>query len=166
MIQYGTPAELAAWVDPDGNPPEAIPNATPLLRAASQTVLDCVAAATYRTDADGKATEPGVLKALTEATLEQATVLHLNGIDPRKGIGASSRRVATKRLDVATVTYVADAKLDGFKTDLASGSIVRSAWLILRNAGLITAKVQTRDLGDMPRVDSIPYDPTTGRAIL
>lgn len=165
MIQYGTPDELAAWVDPDSTAPEPVPLATPLLRAASQTVLDCTATATYRTDADGKATDPATLKALTEATLEQASVLHLNGIDPRKGIGASSRRVASKSLSGASVSYVADARLDRFKTDLAGGGISQSAWLILRNAGLITAKVQTRDLGDIPRVDAYPYDPTTGRAI-
>lgn len=165
MIQYGTPDELAAWVDPDTTPPEPVKNATVLLRFASQVVLDATASATYRTDADGKATAPDVLKALTEATLEQASVLSANGIDPRKGVAAASRKVASKSLDGASVSYLADAKLDGYVTALAAGGIARSAWLILRNAGLISAKVQTRDLGDIPNVEAYPYDPITGRIV-
>lgn len=149
MIVYGTPQQLAEWVDPDTTPPEAVPRATVLLRSASQTVLDYTAGAVYATDPDGKAKDPAVLKCLTEATLEQAAALHINGIDPRKGAGGIKRRVSSKKLDSATLTYLADARADSFATDLASGALVRTAWLALRSCGLITSQVQTRDYGDL-----------------
>lgn len=165
MPEYGTPDELAKWIDPDSESPAAIPLATVLLRAASQSVLDATAAAVYRTGSDGKAIDPAKLKALTEATLEQAQALHFAKIDPRRGLEAAARVVQSKGLEGASVTYKADAKRDTYLTNLADGKLAGSALTILRNAGLLSNRVQTRDRGNVPNIDAIPYDITTGRAI-
>lgn len=162
MIVYGTPEELAAWVDPDTEPPAPVPLASVLLRSATQTVLDATAAAIYATDADGKAKSGPVADALLSATLEQATALHINDIDPRKGAGASKRRIASKTLNGASITYIADSRADSYATDLASGALAHSAWLILRNAGLISNQVQTRDHGSLGDY-GVPYNPLTGK---
>lgn len=164
MIVYGTPEELAVWVDPDTEPAPPVPLASVLLRSATQTVLDYTAAAVYATDSDGKATNPKVLDALLSATLTQATALHLANIDPRRGTGGVKRRVASKSLNGASVTYLADSRSDSYDTDLAAGALVYDAWVILRNAGLITSRVQTRDRGGVA-LSGIPYDPTTGEMI-
>lgn len=163
MIVYGTPEELAAWVDPDTEPPAPVPLATVLLRAATQTVLDYSAGAVYATDAEGIASKTEVHDALLSATLEQAATLHANDIDPRKGASAVQRRVASKSLNGASISYVADAKADTYLSDLAAGALARSAWLILSNAGLLTNRVQTRDHGNLGASYGVPYNPLTGK---
>lgn len=163
-IIYGTPAELAVWVDPDTDPAPPIPKATVLLRAASQLVLWYTQAARYATGDDGKATDEDVADAMLSATLEQAAAWHLNGIDPRLGAGQIKRRISSKSLSGASVSYVADPKADTWLSDLASGqALTVSAWQFLDNAGLIVTTVGSAP--NMPEVFNIAqraYDPLTG----
>lgn len=163
-IIYGTPADLATWVDPDTVPAPAIPKATVLLRAATQLVLSYTQAARYATDAEGKATDENVADALLSATLEQAAAWHLNDIDPRLGSAQTKRRVASKSLNGASVSYVADPKADNYLSDLASGqALTLTAWRFLDNAGLIVTTVGTAP--NIPEVFNIAqraYDPLTG----
>lgn len=163
-IIYGTPAELAAWVDPDGDPAEPVPNATVLLRAASQLVLWYTQAARYATGDDGKATDESVADAMLSATLEQASIWHLNGIDPRLGPAQGKRRVASKSLNGASVSYVADPKADTWHSDLASGqALTLSAWKFLDNAGLIVTTVGTTpNVPEVFNIEQRAYDPLTG----
>lgn len=163
-IIYGTPAELATWVDPDTEPPADIPKATVLLRAATQLVLWYAQAARYSTGDDGKATDESVADALLSATLEQAAAWHLNGIDPRMGAAQGKRRIASKSLNGASVNYVADPRADTWLTDLASGQVLTvSAWQFLDNGGLIVTTVGSGP--NLPEVFNIAqryYDPLTG----
>lgn len=163
-IIYGTPEELAAWVDPDTEPAPPVSKATVLLRAASQLVLWYTQAARYATGDDGKATNEDVADAMLSATLEQAATWHLNDIDPRMGAAQTKRRVASKSLNGASVSYVADPKADSWLSDLASGqALTLSAWQFLDNAGLLVTTVGTAP--NIPEVFNIAqraYDPLTG----
>lgn len=155
MPLYATPAELAAWLDPDAETPTVPANATVLLRAATELVRDAASNAVYRTDSTGAAIDSHVSDALRDATTEQASAWSLNGLDPRKGPQQAPRRVASKGLNGASVSYVADSAADTALSELASGkSLTASAWRILDNAGLVSTRVSTGSWG-APR-SSIP----------
>jgi len=164
MPVYATAAELATYMEPDAPEPPAVPRATVLLRAASELVLDATAAAVYVTDSDGMPTELHTLTAFKAATMEQASAWAAHGIDPRKGAAGVGRRVASKGLGGATVSYVADPAADTYLSDLASGAaLVTSAWRILRNAGLISNRVETGAGGhERFNVAQRTYDPVAG----
>lgn len=164
MIQYATPAELAAYLDPDAEVPAVPPLATVLLRTASQLVLDASAAARYRTDAEGLPTDAATLTTLKEATMEQASAWSLNGIDPRKGASQVSRRVQSKAVTGVSVTYVADPAADTYLSDLAAGDALTAAALtILSNGGMLSNRVNTGGGGtEYFNVQQRYYDPLTG----
>lgn len=164
MIQYATPEELAAYLDPDAAEPVVPPLATVLIRSASQLVLDATAAAVYDTDENGLPTKAAYLDAMRDATCEQASAWSLNGIDPRKGASQVARRVASKALNGAQVSYVADPKADSYLSDLASGeALTLAAWRILDNAGLISNRVATGGANaDVWPLRTQVFDPLTG----
>lgn len=161
---YATPAELAQFLDPDAAEPPVPPLATVLLRSASQLVLDAIAAATYRTDAEGKPTDADTLTAVKNATMEQASAWSLHGIDPRKGAVQVNRRIASKSVTGVSVSYVADPAADSYLSDLASGrALTSAAHLFLVNAGLISNRVRTGSGGvELFNVAQRYYDPLTG----
>jgi len=160
-VIYGTPEELARWIDPDSETPDPVPNATILLRAATQSVLAATVGAVYRTEDDGKAKPGKSHDALRDATLEQASALSAANIDPRKGAGAVKPTKRSKGLGGATVTYATDSRTDRYAADLATGVLTQSAWTILSNAGLISTRIATHDNGGVP-LYAIPYNPLTG----
>lgn len=143
-IIYGTPAELAAYIDPDAESPTPPAKATALLRKASQLVLRFTRGATYSTDADGMPLDAKVLAALTEATLEQASAWAAHGIDPSKGAAGAPRQVSSKALNGAQASYVSDPTRDMALSKLWGGEeLTQAAWDILRNAGLISSSIST-----------------------
>lgn len=162
---YATPGELATYLDPDNPASEPPANATILIRAASALVGDAIAGAIYPVDDDDYPTEVRVARALSQATCEQASAWHLAGIDPRKGIGQGGPVIASKSLDGASVSYVANNAAAQARSDLEAGNVLTSAaWRILDNAGLLTsAVVTTGNRGGDNYVMTRPYDPTTGR---
>jgi hypothetical protein len=161
---YATPAELAAYLDPDAVTPVVPPLATVLLRSASQLVLDAIAGAVYRADVAGLPTDPGTLAAVKNATMEQASAWSLHGLDPRKGAAQASRRIASKSVTGVSVTYVADPAADGYLSDLAGGqSLTSAAYRFLLNAGLISNRARTGSGGvETFNVAQRYYDPLTG----
>lgn len=163
-MQYATAAELAAYMDPDSESPAIPPLATILLRSASELVLDATAAAVYVTDENGMPTHLDTLTAFKAATMEQASAWSVHGIDPRKGAGGAQRRVASKGLGGATVSYTADPAADTYLSDLASGAhLTLAAWRILNNAGLISNRVETGARGgERFNVAQRTYDPVAG----
>lgn len=163
-MQYATAAELAAYMDPDNPTPATPPLATILLRSASALVLDATAAAVYVTDAEGMPTHLDTLAAFKAATMEQASAWSVHNIDPRRGPTGAARRVASKSLGGASVSYVTDPAADNYLSDLASGaSLTLSAWRILRNAGLISNRVETGGGGhERFNVSQRTYDPVNG----
>lgn len=66
-MAYGTPTELAAYIDPDPAPA----NAQRLLERASRDVDQALLTSWYDVDVDGNATDAAVILALQEATFEQ-----------------------------------------------------------------------------------------------
>ncbi len=164
MTTYATAAELAAYIDPDSTEPATPALATVLLRTASEMVRDYTAAAVYVTDAEGMPTHLDTLTAFKAATMEQASAWSLHGIDPRKGAAGVGRRVASKSLGGASVSYAADPAADTYLSDLASGAaLTLSAWRILNNAGLISNRVETAPSGpERFNVAQRSYDPVTG----
>lgn len=161
---YATPAELAAYIEPDATDPAPPANATVLLRMASELVRDATASAVYVTDGNGMPTHLDTLTAFKAATMEQAQAWSLRDLDPRLGPDQVPRRVASKGLGGATVSYVADPAADTYLSDLASGkSLTLQAFNILRNAGLISARVQTGyDSHEVFNVAQRSYDPVSG----
>jgi hypothetical protein len=141
---YATPAELASWMDPDAAEPTVPPLATVLLRSASALVTRNLSAA-YRTDqATGLPSDPEQAAAIKTATLQMAEAWSLHGIDPRKGAAQTPRRVASKSLNGASVSYVADGQADTALTALAAGdTLTDEAWYTLSEAGLIATTVGT-----------------------
>jgi hypothetical protein len=164
MLLYATPAELAAYIDPDAVAPAPPALATVLLRSASQLVLDAIAAARYAATAEGLPKDATLLAAVQNATMEQASAWSLHSIDPRKGAASAARRVASKSLTGVAVSYVKDDAADTAASELASGkSLTRPAWLILDNAGLISNRVRTGSGGvETFNVAQRYYDPLTG----
>jgi len=164
MTPYADAADLAHYMNPDAQTPEVPPLATVLLRSAQQLVLDAIAGAVYRVDANEHATDVPTHDAIKGAILEQASAWQLGGVDPRKGAGQAPRQVASKSLLGGSVSYVADPARDTYLSDLASGqSLVYSAWIILRNAGLITNRVNTGGSGvERFNISQRAYDPVTG----
>ncbi len=164
MTVYATAAELAAYMDPDSANPATPPLATVLLRAASALVDDETSGAIYTADENGMPTALPVLTAFKAATMEQASAWSIHGIDPRKGAGGVARRVSSKALGGAQVSYVADAAADTYLSDLASGAhLTDAAWRILHNAGLISTRVITGANGhERFNVSQRTYDPITG----
>lgn len=163
MEPYATPEELAAYVHPDDDPPAAVPDATVLLRSASQLVTDAIAGAVYAVDDDGHPTLAANLTAVKDATMEQASAWSLNGIDPRLGEQQVARRIKSKSLGngAASTTYE-DGSSDLLR--LASGQyLTDAAWLILANAGLTSNRASTNG-GAVERfnVEQRYFDPTTG----
>lgn len=143
-IIYATPEELARYIEPDAAEPQPVKDATVLLRHASGLVTDAISGAVYATTAEGLPTLQSVLKAVKDATCEQAQAWALNGIDPRKGTAALKPIVTTKALAGASVSYGQSADVQQAIVDLASGlSLTAPAYLILENAGLITNRVGT-----------------------
>lgn len=162
---YATPAQLAAYLDPDATEPPTPPLATVLLRSASALVRDATKTALYNVDrATGLPTDQGILSMLADATCEQAAAWSVNGIDPRKGAGQVQRRVASKALGGASVSYVADPAADTYLSALASGqSLVLSAWTMLRNAGLIPNVVITAPGGGVYTGPTVATDAYLGQ---
>lgn len=153
-MNYATPAELATYLDPDSENPTPPPLATVLVRKASQLVLDATAGAPYGVDEDGYPVDAYLRNAMREATLEQASAWSLHGIDPRKGAAGAPRRVSSKALNGAQASYVADPQADTALSALWAGDSLTSAALaVLRNAGLITTRVNGGR-----RWPSRPYD--------
>lgn len=143
-MTYATPQQLAAYMNPDAVSPQPPQNATVLLRTASGLVADAIVGGIYATDGEGNATDPVIASAIRDATCEQAQAWSLNGIDPRQGTTQTARRVASKSLAGASVSYEAGSGGADYLDALASGTeLTEGAWAILRRAGLISNRVVT-----------------------
>lgn len=144
MLIYATADELAAYMEPDTDPPTPITNGTVLVRSASALVTSAIAAAQYRTDDDGMPTDATLVQALKDATCEQAQAWSLNNIDPRLGAAGLKPIVTTKSLGGAAVSYGQSAAIQDALVALAAGdTLIPSAFDILANAGLISNRVGT-----------------------
>lgn len=164
---YATPLDLARYLDPDSADPEVPAKATVLLREASARVRRATAAAHYYTDSDGMPTDEAVQDAMRDAACEQATPWALWNLDPRKGAAQVPRRISSKSLGGASVSYTADAAADAALGVLASAEgISPQAFEILDQAGLISNQVSTTGgYGRDTYLDARPFDPTSGRFI-
>lgn len=164
MTDYATPAELAAWIDPDTETPPAVPNATILLRSATGTVLDAIDGAVFDST-DGVPTDATTATAIKSAVLQQAADLSTNGIDPRKADGGVKAEVASKSLGGMSVSYVANTAAAATRGALAAGQISPAAWGYLQRAGLITTRVDTAPYASDVYQSDTPIDPLSGRLI-
>lgn len=136
MLIYATTAELADYT---GKPAPA--DGVQLLRFASMLVRRSTSQAIYATDPDGFPTDTAMLDAFRDATCAQANAWSVNNIDPAAGGAGVTGTVVKKSLGSASVDYSTDAGASSERTRLASGGLAFEAYLILQNAGLISASV-------------------------
>lgn len=137
---YATEADLMTWT---GNP--APENAVSLLRAASSLVEDAALLAYYPTDRAGLPTHPAHVTAFMEATCQQTAYWVANGLDPAAGeLSEQDKKIASsKSIKGASISYdSADAAATKQARMLALLTLATSSFVILRNAGLITAVVR------------------------
>ena len=140
MINYATPAELAAYMELE----VATTNATILIRHSSLLVADAIQGALYAADANGLPTDATLLAAVKNATCEQAQTYSLTGIDPRAGIAGVTPVVTQKQLDSASVTYGNASGVQAAVETLAAGkTLTDAAYRILDQAGLISNRAIT-----------------------
>lgn len=159
---YATPAELAAFVDPDTKPPAAVPLATVLLRKASGLVTDAISGLVYQTDSEGVPTLQRYRTAVRDATLEQASAWAVNGIDPRKGASQIKRRIKSKSLGNGSVSTTYEDGSPELLVLATGDELTNDAWLILSNAGMISNRVAGSRGVELFNVEQRYYDPTTG----
>lgn len=166
MTEYATPAELAAWINPDAQAPEPPANARLLLREAGVTIEDVTGGAVYASDrTTGLPTDPRLALALKHAVLQQAADLSTNGIDPTKADGGLRPEVASKSLAGMSVSYVQNGSAAATRAALAGGQVSPRAWGYLDRAGLLTSRVTTLPVLADTYVADRPIDPETGRVI-
>lgn len=137
---YATADDLAEW---SGAPAPA--NAAGLLRYASSLVEGATVNALYATDAEGYPSGTFTADTFRDATTAQAAFWAANGLDPAAGsLPVLGERVATsKSIKGASVSYdAADAAQAKGARIAALETLCGEAYLILSNAGLITAAVQ------------------------
>ena len=158
MLIYATATELARWItgNPNSDAAEGPANATVLLRFASLVVREATKRAYYRVDEDGFATDPATLQAFSDATCSLAGTYAALKIDPASGPAAVSQAVQSKSLGPASVTYAVDPSSATAKSDLLQGRLSTESFLILQQAGLISALVGTShpvNLGSWNSID-------------
>ena len=127
---YATPAELAAFLTPDPAPADAV--AGRLLDRASRDVRRATKTAVYLVDATGLPTDPDVLAALKEATLEHAA--WRIGRGEEDGIPSGGGAVTSATIVGVNVTQATGAG-SGAIPETVNG-VAYQAWLVLEDAGL------------------------------
>lgn len=123
-MSYATPDDLAKFL---GTPAPA--NAQLLLDRATRLVRRAVMCAVYATDGNGTATDPTVVTALKNATLEQVSAwitLGSDGTPQQQYQTVTAGRISLGR---GTTSATADAVADG-------EALTRQAYLELQQAGL------------------------------
>lgn len=129
---YATTADLTAWMQPTSIPT----NATQLLRTASMAVREATESAFYAADTTGMPTDPVILQAFKDATCAQAAALATQDINPLAGGALLDGVESSVGLLSGRITYAGtDQVLSGKKQVI--GGLVREAYLILRQAGII-----------------------------
>lgn len=134
-VTLATADDYATWAEQT-----APVNITRILRACTRLVLDATLIAEYCADADGNATDTGVVEALREATCIQAAAWVALKIDPDTGGVLTQSVKASKKIGTGAVTYdTADTTAAAAARRAAYTGLVPGALQTLRLAGLLTA---------------------------
>lgn len=137
VISYASAEDFTEWTQQP-----APPNAAALLRSASMLVRGATITAIYGADSNGIPTDGAVLSAFRDATCAQAAAWVTAGIDPAGGGVAASAPVRSKKLGSKSVEYdtSVNSSVTAFQArKTATSSLTYEAWLILSQAGLVTA---------------------------
>ena len=137
VISYASAEDFTDWTEQT-----APANATALLRSASMLVRRATITAIYDADSNGIPTDGAVLSAFRDATCAQVAAWVTAGIDPAGGGVATSAPVRSKKLGSGSVDYdtSVNSSVAAFQAKkAATSSLTYEAWLILSQAGLVTA---------------------------
>jgi hypothetical protein len=132
-VSYASTADLSAFLTANGMG-AAPANAQLLLDRASRLVRSATMTAVYDTDTDGNATDPAVLAALKNATLEHVAVLITMGSDgaPTGYQSFSAGRISLGRDQSSGAGNIADGSTLAPQAYLelqAAGLTSQEAWL-------------------------------------
>lgn len=137
MRTYATPDDLGNdWLD------DVPGNAERLIRAASVMVEYATRMANYSVDDDGYPTASNIQNAFRDAVCQQVSAWHHANIDPSAGAAGQALYIENQTVDGGSVTYGGRVSVE--ERSKAITELDKTALMILRNAGLLSAHVVTR----------------------
>lgn len=141
-MEYATTAEVRELMELDPEDPNP-PGIKTAIRKASSLVSAAISGAIYPVDDQEYPSDVKQREAVRQAAAMTASEWLSNGVDPRKGPDQVPRRVASKSLEGASISYTSSTA-DDYRAKLAAcDKLTTEAYEELRSAGLISNVVST-----------------------